>query len=46
MTRSVKLVSDSGDTVIGVFPAEQYIYPVQLGIDTSDIGGPNRPGWQ
>ena len=43
MTRSVKLVKDSssGDTVIGLYPAQQYIYPLQLGIDTADIGGPS-----
>ncbi len=43
MTRSVKLVKDpdTGNTVIGVLPADQYVYPVKLSIDTADIGGPS-----
>jgi PDZ domain-containing protein len=41
MTRSVKLTSDQGQTLIGVEVGQIYDYPIDVSIDTSQIGGPS-----
>ncbi|HEY1738716.1 MAG TPA: PDZ domain-containing protein [Acidimicrobiia bacterium] len=41
MTRSVKLTSDQGQALIGVEVGQIYTYPIDVSIDTSQIGGPS-----